>query len=101
MRLNDEDLLALQVSIMLNPTGHSVVKGTGGLRKLRFAPARWQTGKSGAARIGYAYLKEYGTVLLVIAYGKSDKDDLTRFEKKSIHSLLQRIEREFAAGQIK
>lgn len=101
LRLDDDDLLALQLLIMLNPTGSPVVEKTGGLRKLRFAPARWHTGKSGAARIGYVYLQEYGTVLLVIAYTKNDKDDLTPGEKQAIRRLIQRIENEFESGMIR
>lgn len=101
LKLNDDDLAALQILIMLNPNGSPVVDGTGGLRKIRFAPARWQTGKSGAVRVGYVYLQEYGTVLLVIAYSKNEKDNLTPDEKKAIRSLLGRIKREFAAGTIR
>jgi hypothetical protein len=101
LRLNDDDLMALQLLIMLNPKGSPVVKGTGGLRKTRFAPARWETGKSGAARIGYAYLQQHGTVLLVIAYSKGEQDNLTPDERKSIRLLLQQVEREFASGVIR
>jgi hypothetical protein len=101
LKLNDDDLMALQIMIMLNPKGCPVVNGTGGLRKLRFAPARWHTGKSGAARVCYAYLQTYGTVLLLIAYAKNEKDNLTPDEKKTIRSLLTRIEQQFASGVIK
>ena len=102
LRLNDDDLAALPASaVMLNPKRGSVVDGTGGLRKIRFAPGRWRTGKSGAARVGYANLQKYGTVLLVIAYSKDEKDELTPDEKKAIRSLLRRIEREFASGVIR
>jgi hypothetical protein len=76
--LNDDDLAALELSIMLNPKGPPVVPGTGRLRKLRFTPARWNTGKSGGARIGYSYFEEYGVVLLIIAYAKNEKDNLSR-----------------------
>lgn len=99
--LNDDDLAALEILIMVNPRGCPIVQGTGGLRKIRFAPGRWKRGKSGAARIGYVYLEEYGTVLLVIAYGKGDQDDLSPDEKKTIHGLIQRIEKEFSSGIIK
>jgi hypothetical protein len=58
-------------------------------------------GKRGAARIGYAYLEEYGTVLLIIAYKKNEKDDLTPGQKKSIRKLLQTIEGEFASRLIR
>jgi len=99
--LGDEDQMALEVLIMINPKAAPVVEGTGGLRKLRFAPSRWRTGKRGAARVGYVYLQEYGVVLLVIAYSKDEKDDLTPNEKKAIRSLIQRIENEFATGVIR
>ena len=101
LKLNDDDLQALQILIMLNPKGHPVVAGTGGLRKMRFAPPRWKKGKSGAVRVGYVFLQEYGTVLLVIAYGKGEKDDLTPGEKKAIRALIRRIERAFESGTIK
>jgi hypothetical protein len=99
--LDDEDQLALQVLIMLNPTNPPVVEGTGGLRKVRFAPVRWRTGKRGALRVGYVYLQDHGVVLLVIAYSKDEKDNLTPGEKKAIRSLIQRIEQEFATGVIR
>ena len=98
--LNDEDLSALQILIMLNPLGPPVVRGSGGLRKIRFAPARWRTGKSGAARIGYAYFKEYGAALLIIAYAKGEKEDLTADERKTIRRLIERVKGEFASGVI-
>jgi hypothetical protein len=94
------NLMALQVWIMVNPKGNPVVNGTGGLRKLRFAPARWRTGKRGALRVGHAYLEEYGTVLLIIAHGKNEKDDLTPAERTAISRLIREIERQFEAGVI-
>ena len=101
LKLNDDDLLQLQVMLMVNPKGSPVIKGTGGLRKFRFAPARWRTGKSGAARVGYVYLEEYGTILLVIIYAKQEKDEITPKEKKDIQSLIRRIKKEFASGVIR
>jgi hypothetical protein len=101
LKLDDDDLMALQIMIMLNPKTHPVVEGTGGLRKMRFSPVRWHTGKSGAARIGYVYLQEFGTVLLVIAYSKNEKDDLSPDEKKVIRGLIQRVEQGFASGTIR
>jgi hypothetical protein len=47
------------------------------------------------------YLEEYGTVLLVIAYGKKDQDDLSPDERKTIYNLVQRIEKQFSSGIIK
>jgi hypothetical protein len=92
--LNDEDdLMALQLLIMSQPKAAPIVQGTGGLRKLRFAPARWNTGTSGAARVCYVYFEEYGIVFLVFVYDKHKKDDLSDTEKKIIRGYIQREKR--------
>jgi hypothetical protein len=88
--LDDEgDLFALQLFIMANPKGAPVIEGTGGLRKMRFAPAKWNIGKRGAARICFAYFEEHGLVLLVTAYDHKEKDNLSSAEKKGIKSYLE------------
>jgi hypothetical protein len=56
---DEEDLLALQLLIMSQPKAAPVIPGTGGLRKLRFAPVRWNVGASGAARVCYVHFEEY------------------------------------------
>jgi len=101
LELDDDDLESLQVLIMLRPKGHPVVPGTGGLRKLRFAPATWRTGKRGAVRVGYVYLEARRVVLLVIAYSKDEKDDLAPAERKAIKALIARVEKEFESGIIR
>lgn len=83
--LDDEhDLCALQLMIMANPKGPPVVTGTDGLRKLRFAPVKWNTGTSGGARVCYVYFEDFGIVLLVVAYDKHARDDLSDPEKKAV-----------------
>ena len=77
------------------PEASPVIKGTGGLRKLRFAPMRWQIGKSGAIRVCYVYFKPQWTVLLVMAYGKNRKDTLTAAEKSGIAQYIRVIEHWF------
>ncbi len=91
MKLGKGALRALQVSIMADPEGAPVVSGTGGLRKIRFAPAEWKVGKSGAARIGYVYLADFSLVLLVAAYQKGRKENLTQKEKKTIKPLITEV----------
>jgi len=89
----EEDLLALQLMIMANPSGAPVITGTGGLRKLRFAPSRWNCGKSGAARVCYVFFKEHWTVVLLLAYGKGSKETLTNSEKAIINSVIRWTEK--------
>ncbi len=96
--LDDDDLRALEIAIMANPTDAPVIRGTGGLRKLRFSPGDWQVGKSGAMRVCYAYFREFGLVALVAAYGKGRKDNLTDQEGNVIRELLREIEEYLARG---
>ena len=57
--LDDEAFKRLQVELMDNPEAGDVIKGTGGLRKLRFADEKRGKGKRGGLRIIYycVYLK--------------------------------------------
>lgn len=95
--LDADDLLALQVAIMSGPSRPPVIPGTGGLRKIRFAPKAWNVGKSGGVRICYVYFAAWGVVLLVIAYPKSEKDTLTAEEKRDIRQLIARQHAEFSS----
>jgi hypothetical protein len=87
----ERDLWELQTLIMSGPEKPAVIPGTGGLRKMRFAGGGGR-GKSGGIRVCYAYFKKYWTVLLVIAYSKSRKDNLTAIEKTAIKRYLNTIE---------
>ena len=86
------DLLALQVELMRNPQAGNVVPGAGGLKKLRFSPPRWRAGKRGAIRVAYAYFPRHWTMLLVMAYAKNRKANLTAAEKQGVRTSLERIE---------
>lgn len=88
---NDKDeisLWALEILIMSNPTEAPVVPGTGGLRKMRFTDDSTDTGKSGGARICYAYFPEYCIVLMVMAYAKNAMETLTNDQKAGIKRFL-------------
>jgi hypothetical protein len=89
----ENDLWALQIAIMTNPEAGRVVPDSGGLRKIRFASAREGRGKRGSARVCYVHFKEHGNVLLVVAYGKNDKDDLSPSEKKRIREYIRRTQK--------
>jgi hypothetical protein len=49
--LTDDDMRALELAVMEQPEKGVVMRGAGGLRKIRFAPPSWHTGKSGAVRV--------------------------------------------------
>lgn len=78
--------------ILTDPEGAPVVAGTGGLRKLRFAPASWAVGKRGALRVCYVYFRRHGLVALVLAYEKKSQENLSSLEKRQIKGLIAEIE---------
>jgi hypothetical protein len=95
------DLLALQVQIMAFPRQGALIPGTGGLRKMDFAPpaqpGRKRRGKRNSCRICYVYFEEFHTVLLVFAYAKNQKDDLTSAEKTIHKRAIERIHARLSA----
>lgn len=94
--LLDVDLVELENSIMSNPSASPVVKGTGGLRKLRFSPTSWKKGKSGALRVCYVHFKEQSKVVLVIVYRKTDRDDISAEGRRAIRNFIHRTKQELA-----
>lgn len=80
----DDELRALQTELIAQPEKGDLIKGTGGLRKVRMAIG--QQGKSGSARVIY-FLSTAETIYLVLAYAKSEKESLTTAEKAELREL--------------
>jgi hypothetical protein len=77
---DDDDLRRLQTQLIAHPDAGDVIRGTQGLRKLRWAlPGR---GKSGGARVIYYWRSAAGTVYLLYAYAKNAQADLTAKQRK-------------------
>jgi len=93
---HDEDehaLFALEILLTTDPTAGKVVKGTGGLRKIRFTNGDPDTGKSGGCRVCYAFFPDHHLVLMMMAYPKATKDNLSAVEKAGIKEYLQRTDK--------
>lgn len=73
--LADDDYRALQVALMLRPEQGPLIKGGGGLRKVRWAPHG--TGKRGGVRLLYFWHPDEEVIYMLFAYGKSHQEDLT------------------------
>ena len=89
--LSDADLRSLEGMLLDDPEAGDVIAGTGGLRKLRFAPPAWHTGKRGACRVIYAFIDSADTVYLFTLYTKNQQADLSPEEKKTVRQVLQRL----------
>ncbi len=91
--LTDEDLQALEQQIMENPDAGVVMTGTGGVRKIRFAPPSWNTGSSGATRVCYALFATINTVYLLTMFGKNQQANLTAEEKQIVKAWMTRTKK--------
>lgn len=78
--LDDEAFTSLQLELMANPVAGDVIKGTGGLRKVRFADPRRGRGKRGGLRVIYYYWTGGPEFWLFTLYDKDELADLTPAE---------------------
>lgn len=90
--LSDGDLKTLQEELTLDPKKGDVIKGTGGLRKIRFAFEG--KGKSGSVRVCYIDFENYQIIFLITAYSKSEKDNLSQAERNNISKLVKLLEKQ-------
>jgi hypothetical protein len=88
LKLNDDDLRALEQILLENPLAGAVMTATGGLRKLRFAPPSRHSGKRGAFRIGYAYFRIADTVYLLAVFPKNEQTNLSAAEKAEAKKII-------------
>jgi hypothetical protein len=91
LRFSDEDLQSLEGLLIGNPLAGPVIPGTGGLRKLRFAPPGHHAGKRGALRVIYAYIAPGEALYLFTLYRKNEQGDLSADEKKVFREVLKRL----------
>jgi|SRR5688572_17100117 hypothetical protein len=88
----DEDQRDLEQALLARPDAGRVIKGTGGLRKLRHARRRSSGGKSGGTRVCYAHFPAYAHVYFVVAFGKNEQADLTERQRRAARDLIREVE---------
>ena len=89
----DDELLLLQTRLADDPAVGAVVSGTGGLRKVRFAPAGGG-GKRGGVRVLYAHFPGVGVILLAAVYAKANCANITPAERAAAKRVLAEIAEE-------
>ena len=92
MGLTDEDLSRLQKELLADPTVGKIMRGTGGVRKMRFAFEH--SGKSGGVRIIYIDFEIREKLYLLTAYPKNEKDNLSKEERNQLKKLVQILDSE-------
>ena len=84
--LSGEDHRQLQVHLLERPDRGDVIKGSGGLRKLRWAGSG--RGKRGGIRVIY-YLWHGDTAFMLFAYPKNKQPDLKPSQAKLLRELIE------------
>ena len=89
--LSPEARREMEATIMSTPDTAPVIRGTGGIRKLRWAGSG--RGKRGGIRVIYFYPGPEAIYMLT-AYAKADRDDLTAADAKALSKLVAAIRKE-------
>ena len=86
--LSDSEREDFAVFISKNPTAGFVVRGSGGVRKVRWA--RTGSGKSGGVRVIYYNMREEKEVWLLTLYAKNTRSTIPGHELKLIKEAIER-----------
>ncbi len=85
--LSEEEYRVLQTALVNRPTAGSVIVGSGGLRKMRWAAKG--RGKRGGVRAIYYWAVAQEQLLMLLLYSKSERDDLTPTQLKTLKKIVK------------
>jgi hypothetical protein len=84
--LSDEYYRGLQRDLAIRPDAGNIIKGSGGVRKIRFNLKGM--GKRGGIRVIY-YWDPPDIIYMLFAYKKNDQEDLTQSQIRTLSKLVQ------------
>ena len=85
--LPDDSYLKLQTELIKDPELGDIIKGSGGVRKYRWAtPGR---GKSGGLRVIYYWITADEQIYMLYAYPKSKQENMTPAQIKLLKSVVE------------
>ena len=85
--LSDVDYSRLQSQLIENPEAGAVIRGSGGVRKLRWAAAG--RGKSGGYRVIYFVRRSNGIIWMLTMYPKNVADSIPGHVLKQIREEIE------------
>lgn len=86
--LTDDERESFAVFIAQNPMAGNVVRGSGGVRKVRWSQKG--RGKSGGTRVIYYNRLDNGEIWLLTIYAKADRSTIPAYELKLIKEVIDR-----------
>ena len=90
MHLSDDSLRELQETILVDPKIGAVIRGTGKLRKMRFAFQN--QGKRGSTRICYVDFEIKQTIYFMDIFAKNEKENLSIEERNNLKKVIGILE---------
>ena len=87
--LTDDEYREMQNVLMEDPERGDIIKGGGGIRKLRHAVQG--RGKSGGVRAIYYWVKDGHQIYMLMVYPKAKKDDLPDQEVAILRELVKEL----------
>ena len=74
--------------MILNPIKGKVIRGSGGLRKIRYGVSG--RGKSGGVRVIYYWIFKKKIILMLLVYPKNEQDSLNSSQLKLLKTLVEK-----------
>ena len=91
-RMTEDDRAAVAAFIAADPQAGDLIKGSGGVRKVRVAKPGG--GKSGGWRVLTAYVSDTVAVLVVMVYGKNQRGNVSKAEINEMAKLMKALKAE-------
>ncbi len=85
--MSDDEYKEMQQALIRCPVAGGIIKGSGGLRKLRWTASG--RGKRGGSRVIYYWYKDMETIYMLYAYVKNRQEDVTRDQLKMLSKLVE------------
>jgi hypothetical protein len=89
LKASADDVAAMEQALANNPASGALIQGLRGVRKARFRIAN--RGKSSGGRAIYYFVLKDQTVIMIAAYAKAEKDELTPDDRKAILRALEEV----------
>ena len=95
--LSEFERSELITHLSVNPSAGVLIKGAGGIRKLRWA--RSGRGKSGGVRVVYYFHNQEMPLYLLTLFGKNEKATLSMEEKNTLSKLVRELVKSWSERQ--
>ena len=87
--LTEDEYLGLQSSLLQNPEAGKIVRGSGGVRKVRWAITG--KGKSGGVRVIYYFKKQDDEIWLLTIYSKNEVESIPAHVLRQIAKEIENV----------